>query len=402
MIRVALSLPLKNVFVISFVSDITVILTRKYLSIDPGSMYYMNLECLKEYIYKIQKSYRKSPEIDSVSLNILEHFAWENCLSAYKVYSQLKSTRLEMAYKNVNKRVYTLLSTDLIQKVEINEDNSNKHNAKYYKLTEYGIFQLFLKRLYAIQINQLDLRKYNKISSNTVTFLQNYQNIMLFECFIYPYFEKDTLFAVGYYLLSDLYRYLTNCCGRIENQIKSSDIPVYHTIFSWNEVPGTDNKNLLQHLKEIFNLENIDSSSIKKNDDDATITIKTSSVPILLKLDKNKKKVTTMSTINGGYKEFEYKISQIGPDILVGNPKSYEEDLKDIINDTKQQIEQLIYRFVCELASAENYETSEEISYYGKILSEDKKFMADMYKKYTKIDIKTLNKVIECLENYNR
>jgi hypothetical protein len=397
---VALSLPLKNVFVISFVSDITVILTRKYLNIDPEGIYYMNLECLKKYIYIIQKPYRKSSEIDSVSLDILEHFAWENCLSAYNIYSKLKSTRLEMAYKNVNKRVYTLLSTDLVQKVEINDDNSNKHNAKYYKLTEYGIFQLFLKKREAILINQLDARKYSKISVNTVTFLHNYRNIMLFECFIYPYFEKDTLFAAGNYLLWDLYRYLTNCCGRIEQQIKYSDIPVHHTIFLWNEVPGKDNKKLLQHLKEIFNLKNLDSSSLEKNDD-TTITVKTSSAYILLRLDKNKKKVIAMSTINDQYKEFGYEISQIGSDILVSKPKAYEEDLKDIVNDTKQQIEQLIYGFVSELASAANSERSKEISYYGKILSEDKKFMSTVKEIYENRH-KGFEQGYRMLRNYNR
>jgi len=175
---------------------------------------------------------------------------------------------------------------------------------------------------------------------------------------------------------------LTNCCGRIEQQIKYSNIPVRSIIFLWNEVPGKYNKKLLQHLKEIFNLENIDSSSIKKNDD-TTITVKTSSAYILLRLDKNKKRVIAMSTINDQYKEFEYDISRMGSDIWVGKPKAYEEDLKDIINNNKQQIEQLIYGIICELASsAEDSERSKEISYYGKILSEDKKFMAAVQKIY--------------------
>ena len=91
----------------------------------------MNPKIMIEYISSLDTSYKKDPEFDKSSLDILEHFVWKKCVSAYEIYSDLRDTVLKKAYKNVNKRVKALLSSGLIQETEIVENN--KHNAKYYK-----------------------------------------------------------------------------------------------------------------------------------------------------------------------------------------------------------------------------------------------------------------------------
>lgn len=118
---------------------------------------------------------RKDPEVDEKSLDILEQFAWKKHLSAYQIRSNLKSTHSKMAYKNVNKRTNALLSSGLIQKLETDSIH-NKHNAKYYRLTEYGIYQLFLNRLDSLLVNQSEVRKGSEISQslNALTFFRNY------------------------------------------------------------------------------------------------------------------------------------------------------------------------------------------------------------------------------------
>lgn len=109
-----------------------------------------------EYISSLDTACKKDPEFDDSSLDILEHFVWKKCVSPYQIFSDLKTTMLKMAYKNVNKRVNALLLAGLIQETEIVENN--KHNAKYYKLTEYGIYRLFLRRVNSLLVNQSDLR----------------------------------------------------------------------------------------------------------------------------------------------------------------------------------------------------------------------------------------------------
>ena len=244
---------------------------------------------IKRYITTLCNFSNKTPDVDSVFWNILEQFAWQKPLSAYQLWTKLKSTDTEMAYKNVNKRVHGLLSLNLIQETVTPGKNVNKHNAKYYELTELGIYQLFLNKLNALHIRELDTIKFHKLpSSNTLIFFHNYYNNLLFESFLYPFFEKETLFAIGDYLLRDLFNFLANCCHRIQQELKyyGYDIPIYNTIFYWNRIQTNNgnqayNKELLLNLKEPFNLENIDSCKIEKDGD--TITVKTSTAPIIVK-----------------------------------------------------------------------------------------------------------------------
>lgn len=346
----------------------------------------MDPEAIKRYIFSIG-SFR-APKIDSVFLNILEQFAWESSLSAYQIWTKLKSTDTEMAYKNVNKRLHGLVSLNLIQEIGANKNNTDKHKAKYYSLTEFGIYQLFINKLSELRLRKLDTIKFNKPpSSNTLIFFNNYHNCFLFESFLYPYFKKDTLFAIGNFLLWDLYGYLANCCQRIKERLEDNNygIPVYDTIFYWNKVPGKDNKKLLLHLKEKFNLENIDSCKIENSsNNNDTITIETSTAPILLMYDRERKKILAMTRAGGQIKELEYSTAKRGGDILVGMQLPDEEFLGEIISNAKRHTQQIIYDFVYDLSSGvSDPEKRQEFLYYHKILSQDKKFMAaikDIYK----------------------
>jgi hypothetical protein len=355
-------------------------------------MYNMDPSAYNRYISPILNYYRNFPEIDSVFLDILEQFALEKSLSAYQVCFKLKSTDLKMAYKNVNKRIHGLISLNLIQETETEANNVNKHNAKYYRLTEYGIYQLFLNKLNELRIREFNTVKFTKSpSSNTLIFFHNYADNLLFESFVYPYFEKETLFAIGDYLLWDLYKFLADCCYRIKNQIELYDynIPIADTLFYWNKVRGTHKKKLLLHLKDQFNLESIDSCDVGESKHDgniATITVKTSAATILLRYDEDRKNVTLMSTDNsdGRYKQLEYDADKVGSDIWVVKQRPDEELMGGIVCDTRDQLQQIIYGFISGLSIPESdSKGSQENSYYCKILSQDKKFMAtaeDIYK----------------------
>src|SRR5215469_13683142 len=133
---------------------------------------------INEYIYLLHPSSTK--DVDRKSLDILEQFAWEKYLSAYQIYSNLKSTEMEMAYKNVNKRLNALLSSGLIHKIETDNINS-KHSAIYYRLAEGGIYQLFLNKLNSLLVNQSDVRK--GTPSNALSFFKNYSDSKIFETF---------------------------------------------------------------------------------------------------------------------------------------------------------------------------------------------------------------------------
>jgi hypothetical protein len=195
----------------------------------------------------------------------------------------------------------------------------------------------------------------------------------------------------GDYLLSNLYKYLTDCCYRIKDQIElyNYNIPVADTLFYLNKIRGTHKKKLLLHLKEQFSLGSIDSCNIGESKHDGntvTVTIKTSAASIFLHYDEDKKNVTIMSRDNsdGRYKQLEYDTDKIGSDILVVKQRPERESVDSIVYDTKDQLQQIIYGFISGLSISESdSKGSQENSYYCKILSQDKKFMAtaeDIYK----------------------
>jgi hypothetical protein len=283
-----------------------------------------------------------------------------------------------MAYKNVNRRVNVLLLSDLIQKFESDSIHSQR-NAIYYRLTEYGIYRLFLNRLNSLLVNQSDVRK--GTPPNSLAFFLNYNDSALFKVFLYPYFKKDTLLAIGSILLSDLFRYLTSCCQSIErkvNHLEPANTPIFEKIFSWNDIPGRDNESLLSHLQYLFNLESIQPYDIKKENtiEYSTITVNLPSAPpIVIRLDKARNRVLMMSrTSNDEFEEMEYEVRDVDQETVVSRRMRREESMQDIVNDAEKQIEQIIYGFVYNLAFS-GTEASREVSYCREILSQDEKFM---------------------------
>lgn len=135
-----------------------------------------------------------------------------------------------------------------------------------------------------------------------------------------------------------------------------------------------DNELLWSHLKQIFDLESVIQYDIKKHDDNSITVNITSSPSIVIKLDKARNKVQVMSTAGGEFKEFEYDVRQLGQEMVVSKGIPSEESMKDIVNDAKKRLEQLIYEFVYSLASPAP-ETRKEFSYYCEILSKDDRFV---------------------------
>jgi hypothetical protein len=278
-----------------------------------------------------------------------------------------------MAYKNVNKRVHELHSFGLIEEINPKENvNMNKRKKIYYQLTEYGIYRLFLNRLSSVVVNQVAFRKMQDVSINMLVFFRNHQKSTLFELFIYPYFEKRTLFAIWNFLLFDLCSYLGECCRRVEAKLKPSIIQIGDEMFSLESDPDQDDyESVLQFLKNQFNLHDI--ISVEKNSNKTLVTILAASTKI--SIDKNKREAIIFSTANSGkYEEFKYDLYPSGSKLFAMQKRASEEYLDDISYELRNDMEDIIYRLVCTLANKDP-KRSTEFLYYSGVLFEDKKFL---------------------------
>src|SRR5918996_4762961 len=116
------------------------------------------------YIQIISEGWDKGKAPGPVALDILEIFAHNESLSTYQVFSKLKTSTMKMAYKNVHKIIQRLLALNLLTKTKKPKSfhNDNNHNAIYYKLSELGIFRLFLTRHFGIFADQLSTKEEKK------------------------------------------------------------------------------------------------------------------------------------------------------------------------------------------------------------------------------------------------
>jgi hypothetical protein len=116
-----------------------------------------------------------------------------------------------MAYKNVHKRVTRLADLHLIE--EFDYKYPGTHGAKYYKITDKGIFYL----IYSSRTYPDSLRLENLI---------RYHGDPVLETILFPYFEDKSLTRYTFTFLYALSSYLAECCGTMLgaiNGIKEED-----------------------------------------------------------------------------------------------------------------------------------------------------------------------------------
>jgi hypothetical protein len=316
----------------------------------------------------------KGVDIGLVATEILEEFAEGKDLSAYQVYLLLKATYFKMAYKNVHKRIQRLVSLNLIERQEAKkaELGATDHGAKYYRLTEEGIYQLLRRAPAKLAI--VNIEKFFEFCSKS----------MLFDAFLYPYFEKKTLRLLRKDWLIKLFLYLHDCCQEVDSILKVLDMPGvraaphYSSLFSWNKVPGPHSKAVLSTVKENFNLQDIDNASIEKNDNGKTIYISTAKNKhtISIKLDSNNKKVVMAGqNIAGKPMRYEYEIPSVGTDLDVCKKRAAEEYYFGSIDNKVKPLISIMIELLRPIAHEEDFE----------ILAQDDKFMKatdDAYKKF--------------------
>src|SRR5215831_3872613 len=335
------------------------------------------------YTSSLIEPYRKNTNLNETALNILGQFACEKYLSDYEI-SKLNSESHKVAYKKDSEGINVLLDSGIIQDTEGIVAN-NKHGARNYALTEYGIYRLFLDRRDSFMENQSDVRKDRKSSppQNALAFLDNNSDSALFEVFLYPYFKKETLLAIDPEILLELYKYLQSCCQSIARSILELTkyaTEFYEKIFSWEKVPGEDGIPLLNHLERILNLR-IDFFYIQKEDniENPTITVyRPSAAPIKIELEKAKNMVSVNSTADSQFK-LQYEVTHMDQNEMWVNKRiPSREAVIEIINYAEREIKPIIYRFVYRLASwaTTDAAASKKFSFYFDILSKDDKFMS--------------------------
>ena len=120
--------------------------------------------------------------------------------SAYSIYSYFKERNQKKAYKNVHKTVSRLVALGLTRMLTKQEETaSNRLNifrAKYYRITDKGLFYLILYKSSGLSPSLLILFKDNIVLRNL----------------LFQYFEKETIRRLTPRLYFAIVLYLVECC----------------------------------------------------------------------------------------------------------------------------------------------------------------------------------------------
>jgi hypothetical protein len=219
---------------------------------------------------------------------ILYEFSRRPVLSAYRIYSMFERGEIygeSMAYKNTFIHVKNLLSLGFIKQVE--REGNPKHGAIYYRITEAGILWIFTTRSYFEP-------------SFLSTILDNHGDHLIFDCFLYPCFKKETLTAImtgevkilkivennvgawketgaKYLITNSIIEYLVGCCKWVNSLLSTvSERPagtkpgkLFLELFN-NEIALLKDvlvTKILLHLRQVENKDQMKALSILVRDE---------------------------------------------------------------------------------------------------------------------------------------
>ena len=236
--------------------------------------------------------------------------------------SFLRETEIEgIAYKDVHKRIKRLDKLGLIEKVpndKIRTERESIHAPIFYRLTLGGLFNLLYKNREVMFTDDK-----NKI------FLHHGDNI-IFNTFVYPYFEQSTLTGIkGSFLPELIFDCVSKCCNVTDEICKGltkdeGDRAILISLFKWGEVPGEQDMEIIRIIGNEFEVDFSEDSNIEKYNNNRSIRISDNNHCIIIQV--NHKKNTATLTVNEG-RTYELAVEKLGNELSLSKIGKFSRDI---------------------------------------------------------------------------
>ncbi len=181
-----------------------------------------------EYLFKLLSSIIELHEIDDGVMQILSYFILKQYLSAYQILKKEKSLNNKLDYSITNKKVKRLLDLDLIERIKDNTQISGvdlKRNPIYYKLTEKGLFALYLKhKTYRPRPVVVTLKGKERLTSITLSknSLLRYGNYDFYKFYLYPWMDHNTIASCSKQFAKKIHDSLSDISQYVEKYLLST------------------------------------------------------------------------------------------------------------------------------------------------------------------------------------
>jgi hypothetical protein len=325
---------------------------------------------LIEDLIALSKFTSNSTVLQPFDNEILQYLCEHPSTSAYEIYTK-EALGKGIDYRKIRRHINELSAKGLIN---IFQTKTSEHKAKYCKLSIGGIYCLILK---------------NSILPDKITkgILRNYGDNILFQLFLYPYINQDTLLQIrDTALLSRISLFLYECCKEIEYALglinNSRSRYSVEQVFIWQYVPAKDydTNNLREFLKRTFNLDWVHRAGIEKIENDNSLRISYKANSILITLNDTRTKAILKINRKNKYefivKAYHHEWYSIEAPVM----PIEEYVTHSLLLGTQQRVPALIFNLASNAVSG---------SSYFQILSQDEQFIQSLEKTNTKFNVKS-------------
>lgn len=244
---------------------------------------------------------------------ILQFTADRGSISAYELSKSFPYLKKSIEYKNAKKDLRRLRDLKLLEhdyKGKAAADHSKQKTGvkQFYKLSKYGVYNI-------ITSNE------NMLFGIVKNLVLNYSNHLLFEIFLFPYIEIETLSKnIDSNIFSEIFLYLHKCCKQVEDMVRSinytanvKDGYLTDQLFIWENIPREeyDTESLRSFLKQKFNWVWVEKAEIRKTENMKGITISSGSMTALISIDKDNRKAVLS---HRGLRKYGFVVRELADD----------------------------------------------------------------------------------------
>jgi hypothetical protein len=324
---------------------------------------------------------------------------------------------LRVGYSNAKRDLRKLWLLKWLDREEAggkpNENSGNKRKKEtrrkyHYKLSKYSVYYLIRGNYYVT----IDNHRYVIRDDEDLSFeicnnlLSNFKDHILFEFFVFPYIEPETLSKSMYvYVVSLIFAYLNNCCKQVDEIVSKIDYAyeqnngyVTSPLFVWQNIhmTGPDNEELRKFLKSQFKWDWLDNARITKTEDDNTIELSYGMNTARISLDKERKEAVLKFK---GRKEYEFFVHKNADKYIVEVPTSRNPEEVYIKSFIRSHMASAL-KFVASLSTLISDYDPDSLSSIVEKLREDERFMQALSKTREQFD-RRCSMIIEKRCNYN-
>jgi hypothetical protein len=183
----------------------------------------------KWYIDKLSVFSLSLDNVDEGIIKTLSHFILADHLSVYQLFKAEKLVDDKLHYKSTHKAFQRLVDLNLVERIELYDEvqlseKELTRGAKYYKLTEEGLFTLYIKN--KTYFPRPSLVKANggkrkvKLLDLSKNFLLRYRRYDFYRFCLYPWIEHNTIASCSPQFAKTINELLSDICIYMEKSLR--------------------------------------------------------------------------------------------------------------------------------------------------------------------------------------